>query len=120
MLFMATQGKVLRRIGNIRDIDDDKISRVEVEGRSIILVRKGKYVDAIDSVCGEGCKSLCDGILEGFFIRCPWYHEYYDIRTGKPLGVSHCKSSIRVYENRVNETNGDIFVYIDANDSANA
>ncbi len=115
MLFMTVQEMVLRRVGNIRDINEGEISRVEVEGKSILIIKKENKVFAIDSVCGEGCGPLDDGILEGFFIRCPWYHEYYDIRTGKPIGVKHCQTGIKRYETRVNETNGDIFLYVEAN-----
>src|SRR5574340_460876 len=111
MIHMAVREKTLHRVGNIRDIEDGAIFKVEVENKSILLIRKGPDVYAIDTVCGEGCRSLCDGVLEGFFIRCPWFHEYYDIRTGKPLGVSDCKSRITGYESRVSETNGDVFVY---------
>ncbi|MDE1827184.1 MAG: Rieske 2Fe-2S domain-containing protein [Thaumarchaeota archaeon] len=110
---MMKHGKVLRRVGNIRDIDKENITSVEIEGKSVLLIKKGDEVFAIDSVCGEGCGPLDDGMLEGFHIRCPWYHEYYDIRTGKPLGVAHCRSGIKTYETRVNETNGDIFVYME-------
>lgn len=110
---MMKHGKVLRRVGNIRDIDKENITSVEIEGKSVLLIKKGDEVFAIDSVCGEGCGPLDDGMLEGFHIRCPGYHEYYDIRTGKPLGVAHCRSGIKTYETRVNETNGDIFVYME-------
>ena len=110
---MMKHGKVLRRVGNIRDIDKENITSVEIEGKSVLLIKKGDEVFAIDSVCGEGCGPLDDGMLERFHIRCPWYHEYYDIRTGKPLGVTHCRSGIKTYETRVNETNGDIFVYME-------
>lgn len=109
------QEKILRRIGNVRDIDDGAITKVEIEGKSILLIKRASEVYAIDSICGEGCGPLDDGVLEGFCIRCPWYHEYYDIRTGKPLGVAHCKSGIKRYETRVNKTNGDIFLYIEVN-----
>jgi len=107
--------KVLRRVGNIRNINEGEVSRVEVEDKSILLIKKEGKVFAIDSVCGQGCGPLDDGTLEGFCIRCPWYHEYYDIRSGKPLGVTHCSSGIKTYEIRVNETNGDIFVYMEVN-----
>ncbi|MDE1763283.1 MAG: nitrite reductase (NAD(P)H) small subunit [Thaumarchaeota archaeon] len=112
---MTSKGKELRRIGNIRDIDEEKITRVGVDGKSVLLIKKDGEMFAIDSICGEGCGPLEDGILEGFHIRCPWYHEYYDIRTGKPFGVTHCSSSIKTYETRVNETNGDIFLYVEVN-----
>lgn len=46
-------------------------------------------------------------------MRCPWYHEYYDVRIGKPLGAVHCKLGIKRYEIRVNEINGDVFLDIE-------
>ncbi len=109
------QEKVLRRVGNIQDIIEGEISKVEVEGRSVLLIKKESKIYAIDSTCGEGCGPLDNGILEGFCIRCPWYHEYYDIRTGKPLGVAHCKLGIKIYEIKINEKNGDIFLDIEVN-----
>ncbi|MDE1816853.1 MAG: Rieske 2Fe-2S domain-containing protein, partial [Thaumarchaeota archaeon] len=114
-LFMMSKEKVLRRVGNIRNINEGEISRVEIEDKSILLIKKESKVFAIDSVCGEGCGPLDDGMLEGFYIRCPWYHEYYDIRNGRPLGAAHCRSGIKTYEIRVNETNGDIFAYMEVN-----
>ena len=110
---MASKEKVLRRVGNICDIDRERITRMEIEGKSVLLIRKDDEVFAIDPVCGEGCGPLDDGVLEGFQVRCPWYHEYYDIRTGKPLGVAHCRTGIKTYETRMNETNGDIFLYME-------
>jgi hypothetical protein len=64
------QEKLLRRIGNVRDIDDGGISKVEVKGKSILLIKRGSEVYAIDSICGEGCGPLDNGVLEGFCIRC--------------------------------------------------
>ena len=110
---MMSKERILRRVGNIRDVDEGKVSRVEVEGKSVLLIKKGREVFAIDPLCGEGCGPLDDGVLEGFCIRCPWYHEYYDIRTGKSLGVAHCSSGIKTYETRVSVTNGDIFLYVE-------
>ncbi|MGI0086426.1 MAG: Rieske (2Fe-2S) protein [Nitrosotalea sp.] len=83
---MTAQEKVLCRVGNMRDIRDGKITRVDVEGKSILLIKKGSEIYAIGLVCGEGCGPLYEGMLEGFCIRCPWYHKYYDIHAGKPLG----------------------------------
>ncbi len=113
IIIVMIREKILRRVGNVRDIMEDEIFKTDVEGKSVLLIKKGNEIYAIDSVCGEGCGPLDNGVLEGFCMRCPWYHEYYDIRTGKPLGVEHCKSNIKTYETRVNETNGDIFLYME-------
>lgn len=111
---MTAQTKVLHKVGNMRDMREGRITRVRIGGRTILLIRKGDDIYAIDSSCGKGCMSLSHGILEGFFIRCPWYHEYYDIRTGKPVGSACCGSGIKVYETRISETTGDIFLYLDS------
>lgn len=109
---MMIQGEKLHLVGNTRDIGEGKISRVKVEGRQILVIKKEDEVYAIGPVCGEGCGPLCDGTLEGFCIRCPWYHEYYDIRNGRPLGVAHCKTGIKTYKTRVSKKNGDIFLEV--------
>ncbi|MDE1862219.1 MAG: Rieske 2Fe-2S domain-containing protein [Thaumarchaeota archaeon] len=110
---MVTQTRVLQRVGNLAGLREGRILRRDVGGSEILLIKKGRHVYAIGSCCGRGCASLADGIVEGFFIRCPWYHEYYDIRTGRPVGPSCCKSGIRVYGTKVDEKSGDVFVDLD-------
>lgn len=102
----------MHRVANLGTLKERKLVRARFEGKPILLVRIMNNVFALESRCGEGCKSLASGIVEGFYIRCPWYHEYYDIRTGEPLGVLQCKSGIKTYKTKVDEKTGDVFVYL--------
>ncbi|MGO8916026.1 MAG: bifunctional 3-phenylpropionate/cinnamic acid dioxygenase ferredoxin subunit [Stellaceae bacterium] len=68
------------------DIGPGEGKRIELAGRAPIAIFNvdGAYY-ATDDTCTHGQASLCDGLLEGTTIECPFHTGTFDVATGKPL-----------------------------------
>jgi nitrite reductase/ring-hydroxylating ferredoxin subunit len=65
------------------DIQEDKLTRVDVNDKSLVLTNIQSKYYAMDSVYShEGC-SLEEGTLEGRELTCPWHQGIFDIRIAK-------------------------------------
>jgi nitrite reductase/ring-hydroxylating ferredoxin subunit len=58
---------------------------VTLSGTSVLLVREGDQVYALEPQCGHMGGPLPDGTLEGHVVTCPWHGSQYDVRTGRAL-----------------------------------
>jgi nitrite reductase/ring-hydroxylating ferredoxin subunit len=52
------------------------------DGRSIVLVRTGEAVHALEGLCPHTGGLLADGELEDFNLRCPEHGACFDVRSG--------------------------------------
>ncbi len=63
------------------------VKEVEVEGRAIVLCRRGDQIFALESRCARDGASLGQATLSGYTLNCSNHAGcYYDIRQGSPLG----------------------------------
>jgi nitrite reductase/ring-hydroxylating ferredoxin subunit len=58
---------------------------VTLSGTSVLLVREGDQVYALEPRCGHMGGPLHEGTLEGHVVICPWHGSQYDVRTGRAL-----------------------------------
>lgn len=89
------------------DLADPGRLVVEVADRTLVLVRVGADVFALDDVCTHDGGTLSDGPLEGTDLVCPRHGAKFDIRTGKPRAMPATRATV-VHEVRIDD--GGIYV----------
>jgi 3-phenylpropionate/trans-cinnamate dioxygenase ferredoxin subunit len=90
------------------ELKDGQMKRVQVSGRSILLVRKGGEVFGLSNSCPHmGC-SLDKGILREYLVMCPCHGWKFDIRNGQ----YEENSAIALVSYRCKIQNGKVYVKI--------
>jgi len=59
---------------------------VEPEGHEIALFSVDGEVFATNNQCTHGLAMLCDGVVEGPYVECPFHQGRFDVRTGACVG----------------------------------
>lgn len=68
---------------NVQELEEDVIKQVTVLGRSVLLIKHGGKIFAVNSRCPHmGC-SLATGKLSGYILTCPCHGWSFDIRNGE-------------------------------------
>ena len=57
----------------------------KVEGKYVILARRGDVYFAVGAVCTHYHGPLAEGLMVGDTVRCPWHHACFSLRTGEAL-----------------------------------
>ena len=75
---------------DVAGLDDLRCGRlvVEVAGVSVLLVRVGAMVVAVEDECPHLAQSLSDGRVSGRMIECPGHGYRWDLVTGRPAQCS--------------------------------
>jgi nitrite reductase/ring-hydroxylating ferredoxin subunit/uncharacterized membrane protein len=91
------------------DLPDDTPMRMDINGHTMIIVRTGGTVYAVQEFCTHRCGPLSEGTVEGGNIRCPWHRSCFELSTGK-IAEGPAKVELRRFD--VREEDGTIRVRI--------
>jgi nitrite reductase/ring-hydroxylating ferredoxin subunit len=69
-------------VGRVTDFPDGEGRVVVVAGRHVAVFRLGGELHALDNMCLHRGGPLCDGLIHGGVVTCPWHGWSYEIRTG--------------------------------------
>lgn len=79
---------------------------VKVGGESIIIIKMGDELFALNNQCPHlGCP-LHKGELEGYFLKCPCHDWIFDIRTGEFTAAPEIK--VPFYQTKIDK--GEVYV----------
>ena len=77
------------------DLAEDALTGVEVEGRKVLLHRRGAELTALDDVCSHAGGLLSRGTLDGCAVECPLHGSRFDLRDGRILrGPAHHRQPV--------------------------
>jgi nitrite reductase/ring-hydroxylating ferredoxin subunit len=77
------------------DLVEDTLTGVDVEGRKVLLHRRGQDVRGLDDVCSHAGGLLSRGTLDGCAVECPLHGSRFDLRDGRVLrGPAHQRQPV--------------------------
>lgn len=71
-----------RNIGRASDFPKDRLHRLQIDGRDIVLLYHAGEYRALDGICPHTGGFLWLGKREGACIVCPWHGAKFDVATG--------------------------------------
>jgi nitrite reductase/ring-hydroxylating ferredoxin subunit len=90
----------LVRVACRGDIEDGKALLVEAGGEEVSLFRVDGVYYALANNCTHREGPLCEGLIEGTTVTCPWHFGKFDLRTGAAIGAP-ASEAVRRYEVQV-------------------
>jgi nitrite reductase/ring-hydroxylating ferredoxin subunit len=73
-------------VGGESEIPEGGSTCVSGAGRPLALFKIGGKVYCLDNDCTHLGGPLCEGVLDGFVVECPWHGSRFDVRTGEVVG----------------------------------
>jgi nitrite reductase/ring-hydroxylating ferredoxin subunit len=99
-----------QKVANKKDFQgDNRLVRVELNGKSIVLSTVNGKVYAMDAVCSHEGGPLEEGTLEGYELKCPWHYAIFDVRNAKVSEETVWATDLKSYSVKV-EVSGGIMV----------
>ena len=65
------------------ELEPGQLKHVVVNGAWLVIARTEEGYRAIDGICTHEGGPLCDGVLMGETLQCPWHGSRFDVRTGE-------------------------------------
>lgn len=84
------------------DLPENEIRKVRVKNTSIILVRRGGQILALNETCTHLGGPLSEGTLEGEGVVCPWHGSRFSLQDGRVLD-GPATFPVSCYETRVRD-----------------
>jgi nitrite reductase/ring-hydroxylating ferredoxin subunit/uncharacterized membrane protein len=81
---------------------EGKLTRAEVDGVAIVLLKQGADIHAISATCTHVGGPLDEGTVENACVTCPWHASVFDMKSGEVVHgpASH---SAQVYDTRIEQ-----------------
>jgi glycine betaine catabolism B len=100
-----------QKLANKKDFQgDNRLVRVELNGKSIVLSKVNGKVYAMDAVCSHEGGPLEDDSLDGYELKCPCHYAIFDVRNPKASEETVWATDLKSYSVKVDEVSGDIMV----------
>ncbi len=108
----GTEKKIKKmKVGRVEDVQENQAVGVEVEGISILIVKKDGKIYVFEDRCSHQEMPISENYdLEGGKLICMWHGAEFDLETGKNLSMP-APAPIKKFETEIN--NGEIFVIIE-------
>lgn len=91
-------------------MEERKLIKIDINGKSLVLTNiSGKFY-AMDSVCSHEGGPLEEGTLEDYTLTCPWHQGKFDIRTAKAFAETDWVTDLKSYTVVVDDMGGEIFI----------
>lgn len=72
-------------IGKASEIPVGKAKKFVVNGKELAVFNVGGTLHTIDNNCAHLGGPLCEGLLQGQNVTCPWHDWTYDVTSGKEI-----------------------------------
>ena len=73
------------KIATLTDLSEETLTKVEVEGKMIVLGLVNGEPFAMEGRCSHMSQDLSKGVKEGYVVRCKMHGAEFDMRTGDVL-----------------------------------
>lgn len=100
------------KVGQLTDFQSNRAFPMEVDGESIVLVRDGDAMYAVEDRCSHADVALSDGDVEGCQIECFLHGSRFDVRTGEALSLPATKP-IRTFPTSTEDEDGAVSVFVE-------
>lgn len=100
-----------QKVGVLSDFADNGLSRAEVQGTEILIIRMGENLSATQLRCTHEDDDLSKGTLEDGKIVCSYHYATYDPSTGEVLSQPQDSGeATRLKTYAIKLVNGEVLV----------
>ena len=92
----------------VEDLPDGHVRHAKIGKRDIVVGRVGEEYFALSNLCRHAFGPLSDGIVEGYYVMCPWHGWRYDLRDGS---TDHPDADVKTYPVRV--ADGEVLIRLE-------
>jgi nitrite reductase/ring-hydroxylating ferredoxin subunit len=88
-----------RSVARAAEIAPGDMKLFPLDGDDIVIANVGGAYYAFSNTCPHEGGPLCEGLLHGTTVTCPWHDAQFDVRSGKALSWI-TEDPVRIYELR--------------------